>query len=263
MNAAESSSLSCSQSTSRAAGSTVAAGGTGVVVRVVADAGTLGAASCTAGASAATAAPATAASAAATVATSGAAAPVVVAAPAAAPAAALRTRMRRTPTAPAATAAPTRTTPPTTAAPARAEDLDSPEVLGDGEGDPADELDGATDELADELAEPLADALAEGLGADEPPSLAEPVGLADVEVPGTTPPEAPPEDEGQGLGLGEGLGLAVAYWAHSSSIVHSWAPEPPPACSDAIARAGNPRMPTETTAKAASAGRCCRLLARI
>ena len=172
--------------------------------------------------------------------------------------------MRRTPTAPAATAAPTSTTPPTTAAPARVEDVDSPEVRGAGDGDPADELVGATDEPADELAdepaEPLADALADGLGADEPPPLAEPDGFADVEVPGTTPPEAPPEappeEDGQGLGLGEGLGLAVAYWAHSSSIVHSWAPEPPPACSDANARAGNPRMPTETTAKAASAGRC-------
>jgi hypothetical protein len=165
-------------------------------------------------------------------------------------------RMRRTPTAPAATAAPTRTTPPTTAAPARADDLDSPDGLGEGDAEPADEADGAPDAPADALADALAAPLDEGLGAAEPPPPAEPDGSAEVEAPGTTPPDAPPEDDGHGLGLGDGWGLAVAYWAHSSSIVHSWAPEPPPVCSDANARAGNPRMPTETTAKAASAGRC-------
>ena len=182
-----------------------------------------------------------------------------------------RMRMRRTPTAPAAAAAPTRTTPPTIAAVVLPDVDDPPVAPVDAAADPDGAAEeppvGASEELADGLgtAEPLPLGAAEPLppGAAEPPLVAVAAGVPEAETSGTAPPVLVLEGFGHGLGLGLGLGLAVAYWAHSSSMVHSCAPSPPPADWEAMATVGTATTLAEMTANAASAKSLVPLLARI
>ena len=276
MKAAESSSFNCDQSMSATAVSTAAAGVVAAEVVAGAEAAKPLGAGASAGPAAAPVAAATVAAAAAPTADAPVAAPdpegdVGVTAPATGAPSSGRMRMRRTPTAPATAAAPTSTTPPAIAAVALPEEDVPPVASAVG----ATELDalaegppeGAIDELAEGLAtaEPLVPGAAEPLppGAAEPLPDAMPVAVPDAEAPGTAPPELVFEGVGHGLGLGLGLGLAVGYWAHSSSMVHSWAPSPPPADCEANATLGKATTPVEITANAASERNLVLLLARI